>query len=353
MQTQAAKIYTEVPALIHLAGNEQEDTNGFNLVEHLPSFIYSAINDGKIRLWDSPKKLIVITPQALQNLEKSNSVSFSRTGHLFLNELWTGSRRKTEFAIVGISFLSESPKGKISFGYIDLAEASALLSKSLIPCNVNGPAQITYMEALYSRRYQFNLLQFGSNDFASNPLQSVIIRNEAFYSKKRVTGLFVPPQTKMLTYVIEKSVGQAYDPGADCLGSIEKYLNENKEVLFNIGGDRYFDYQNSLFDITVTRIEVTEIWTKKDDLITYTPQTVRIFANNKPLRTITFEEIAKWKLLIGFKTLEDILREKVFAYSIYKINRDLIPYEESGLYLKALLDYKWTQVSTYVKYSRN
>ncbi len=353
INAEAKKLYTEIPVLIHLSKSEQEDTNGFNLVEHLPALIYKGITDAKLTLWDSPKKQIAISPTALKNIESSNNVSFARTSNLFINELWSGTRRKTEFVIIGFSFLSESPKGKISFGFVDIAEALSLLSKNYIPCNVNGPAQLTYLDALYSRRYQFNLLQFGTRDFTVNPASSFAIKKDAFYSKKKISGLYKIPQTKMITYVIEKNVSQPNDPGTDCMLSIEKYLNENKEVLFNIGGDKYFDYHNRLLDISVTRIEITEIWEKKGNQITYTPYSIRLFANNKPLNTISFEDVAKWQLLINFKTLEDILVEKSFSYSIYKINKDLIPYNESPIYLKALREYKWTQVSNYVKYSRN
>jgi hypothetical protein len=352
-QLQAARVYTEVPVLIHLSRAEQEDTNGFNLVEHLPSLIYKNIQDGKLKLWDSPKKQIVISPAALKDIEESNNVSFAHTQNLFINELWTSSRRRTEFVIVGLSFLSESPKGKISFGYIDLPEAIGLLGKELIPTNVNGPAVLSYIEALYSRRYVFNVLQFGTKDFSVNPSASFDVKKDAFYSKKKVQGLYKIPQTKMVTYVIEKNIGEINDPGTDCMRSIEKYLNDNKEVLFNLGADKYFDYHRKNLEVTVTRIEVTEVWEKKGNQIVYKPRSLRIFVNNKPLNSITFEEIAKWQLLINFKTMEDILMEKGFQFSLYKINRDLIAYTESGLYLKALKEYKWTQVSNYVKYSRN
>lgn len=351
-QTQAAKLYTEVPALIHLSKSEQEDTNGFNLVEYLPSLVYKKIQEGKLTLWDSPKKQIALTFEALQNIESSNSVSFARTQNLFLNELWTSSRRKTEFVIVGISFLSESPKGKISLGYIDMLEALPILNSELIPCNVNGPAQLSYINALYSRRYNFNLLQFGNQDFTVNPASSFKIKRDAFMSNKKVQGLYRFPATKMVTYVLEKNVSEVNDPGTDCMKSVEKFLNNNKEILFNIGGDKYFDFHNKLLDVTITRIEVTEIWEKKGNVISYKPYQIRIFANNKPLNTLSFEEVAKWQLLINFKTLEDVLMEKTFQFSIYKINRDLIAYTEAALYLKALKDYKWTQVSYYVKYSR-
>jgi len=349
----ARKLYTEVPALIHLARSEQEDTNGFNLVEYLPPLFYQAINEGKLTLWDSPKKQIAISPAALQNIERSNQISFAKVENLFLNELWTSSNRKTEFVIVGFSFLSESPGGKVSIGFIDAVDALGILSSNYIPTNVNGPALLTYLDALYSRRYNFNLLQFGSRDFTVNPSSSFTIKKDAFYSKKKVSGIYKLPVSKMITYVIEKNPGTQNDPGTDCINSIEKFINENKEILFELGGARYFDYKKQSSDITITRIEVTEIWEKKGGLITYKPYQIRIFANNKPLELIAFEVVSKWDLLINFKTLEDVLKEKGFQFTIYKCNRELIPNDESAIYLKALREYKWTQVSNYVKYSKN
>lgn len=348
-----AKRYTEVPALIYLNRSEQEDTNGFNLVEHLPPLVYKAVLDGKLTLWDSPKKQIAISPEALKQIENSNSVSFAKTNNLFINELWTGSRRKTEFVIIGFSFLTESPKGKISFGFVDIAEAYGLLSGNNIPCNVNGPAQLSYLEALYSRAYQFNLLQFGNRDFSSNPAASFAIKKDAFQSRKKVQGLYRLPQTKMITYVPEKNPSEPSDPGTELYKNLEAFLNGNKEILFNIGGDKYFDYQNRLFDVSITRIEITEIWEKSGNSIRYVPYSIRIFANNRPLNTLRFDEVAAWQLLINFKTLEDLLQEKKFDFSIYKLNKDLIHFSEAPLYLKALREYKWTQVSNYVKYSKD
>lgn len=353
-QAQARKAYTEVPTLVHLAKSEQEDTFGFNLVESLPPLFYKYINEGKLTLWDSPKKQVAISSKALKDIESNNHISFSKVENLFLNELWTSSRRRTEFVIIGFSFLSESQgKGKVSLGYVDAAEAYGILMNTMVPTNPNGPAQINYIDALYSMRYNFNLLQFGSKDFTINPAQSFVLKRDAFYSKKKVMGLVKMPLTKMITYTIEKNPGVTDDPGANCFNTIEKYINDNKEVLLEIGGDRYFDFMKQIPDITVTRVEITEIWEKKGSQIMYKPYQVRIFVNNKPLDPIPFDEISKWELLMSFKTLGDVLSEKAFNFTIYKCNNDLVAPDEAPIYLKALKDYKWTQVTYYVKYSKN
>src|SRR5690606_28535200 len=112
----------------------------------------------------------------------------------------------------------------------------------------------------------------------------------AFYSKKKVQGLYRIPDTKMVTYSIEKNAGIEGDMGVECIKSIENFLNENKEILFNIGGSKYFDYKNKLFNITITRIEITEVWEKVDGKIVYKPSKIHIYANNKSLNELSFEE---------------------------------------------------------------
>lgn len=352
IQVHAKKMYTEVPALIHLNKSDQQDTNGFNLVEHLPKLLYESILSNKITLWDSPKKQIAISASALQKIESDNFVSFQKIENLFINELWSSTRRKTQFAIIGFSFLSESKKGKVSFGYVDFYEALSILTSNYIPTNVNGCAPITYAEALYSRKYVFNLMQFGSNTFFNDINKSIQIKREAFNnSKKRIMGLHPIQNDKVLVYTLEKNPGLLNDPISIIHNSIEQYLNSNKSTLFNIGGSKYF---NSLVmsDIIVTRIEITEYWLKTKSSINYTPLSIRIFVNNKPLNDISIEEFNQWNLLFSFKSLEDILKEKQFQYHLYKINSELIPPDESDLFIKAIKEYKWSQVRNYVKYSK-
>jgi hypothetical protein len=350
---EAKKLYTEIPALVHLSRSEQEDTNGFNLVEHLPKLLYQAIIDNKLKLWDSPKKQIVISGSALQKIESDNNVSFSKVENLFFNELWTSSRRRTQFAVIGFSFLSESKKGKISFGYIDFNEALFLLVKNTIPTNVNGPAYLTYLDAIYSRKYFFNLVQFGSNDFSSNSQNSIKIKREAFNSKKKISGLSVIKNTKMVTYNLEKNPGEKNDPSSGTINAVENFLNDNKDFIFNYGGDKYFNYTNNMSDITVTRIEITEYWEKKKNEIEYKPMLIKIYINNKPLNPISFDEFVKWQILFNFKSIEDVLKEKQFQYTLYKINNEMIPFDESEFFIKALKEYKWSQVRNFVKYSKD
>lgn len=347
------KVYTEVPALIHLYAANQSDTNGFNLVEELPKLLYKQIIDGKITLWDSPKKQVAISPNALRNIENSNNASFSNVESLFINELWTSNRRKTDFFIAGFSFLAETDKGRVSFGYIDALEAIKILANNTISTNVNGPAELSFINALYSRKYDFALIQFGNTDFSKNIALAQKIKNDAFYSKKKVSGLYQLPTSKMLSYVVDKNLADKNDAGIALIKGLENFLNTNKEIFFEIGGSKYYDFQTFKNELSITRIEIVEEWRKNENVYSYLPKSIKIYTNNKPLNTLTFEEIEKWNLLIQFKSIYDILAEKNYLFSIFKFNNTLIPPDESALYLKALKEYKWTQVSNYVKYSRN
>ncbi len=349
----AKKIYTEVPALVHLPKSEQADTFGFNLVDQLPKLIYQEIKAGRIKLWNSPKKQVVLSFEALQKIESDNSVSFSKVENLFFNELWSTTLRKTNFAVIGFSFLAESPKGKISFGYIDFKEVLPILLNNFISTNVNGVQHLSYANAIYSRRYYFNLLQFGNNDFTSDMATSFKIKKDAFYSKKRVQGLVKLKNEKEVVYTFEKNPGDENDPSTLVFKNIENYLNDNKAQVLKIGGEKYFNSDvSTLSDFTVTRIEITETWIKKGASIRYLPLNIKIFVNNKPLNNMTISEFNQWQLLFKFKSIEDILIEKQFQLNLYKINSELIAFNESELYLRALNEFKWTQVSNFVKYTR-
>jgi len=347
------KSYTEIPVLIHLYGSNQSDTNGFNLVYELPRLIYKKINEGSLTLWDSPKKQIAISASALKNIEVNNNTSFANVESLFINEVWTSSRRRTEFYIVGFSFLAETDKGRISFGYVDALEAFPFLSQNLISTNVNGPAELSFINALYSKKFDFSVIQFGNTDFSKNMGLAQTIKKEAFYSKKKIIGLYTLPKTKMVSYVLEKNLQDPNDPAAAVLLSIENFLNESKEVFFEIGGSKYYNFEKYKSEVSITRIEITEVWEKRGNLIFYYPRYVQLYANNKPLNLLSFDEIMKWKLLIKFKSLEDILTEKNYLFTIFKLNNTMIPANEATFYYKALKDYQWTQVSNYVKFSRN
>lgn len=337
--------------MVNLNINRQSDTMGFNIVYELQNKFYDLILEGKVKLWDSPKKQTQISAQSLQGLEKTTDTRFNKTQNVFLHEFWTSTRRVTSFTIVGISFINDAKTGKVSYGYVDLSECWNQISNLLIECNVNGPARMSLAEALYSRNYNFNIVQFGSKNFQKKPDEAVKIRDKAFFGKKTVEGLFAIPKTKEISYYIEPNPDEPADIGNALFNNTQTFLNENREILFNIGGDKYFDYKTFKSEVAITRIESKETWiqagvSKTETLV----QSVVIYVNNKALSPISTDVMLNWGVLYNYKTAEDVLREKKFRYTIFKINNTFVTESDSPKFLKALEKYPWSQISRYVKF---
>ncbi|MBL7812574.1 MAG: hypothetical protein JNL57_10160 [Bacteroidetes bacterium] len=342
--------YTDVPALVNMNVSRQSDTMGFNIVYELQNLFYDLILQERVTLWDSPRKSTRITAATLQAIENSSGTKFNKSQNIFLHEFWSSTRRRTSFTIVGISFINDGKQGKVSYGYCDLAEVWSILSNTDMPTNVNGPARLTYSQALYSRNYNFNLVQFGRKKFTNKPEESLDIRDKAFFSKREVEGLYRIPTNKYIQYLIEPDLDDTKEIGNVLFANLQEFLNQNREVLLNIGGDKYFDYKNFKSEVSVTRIEVNEIWEKKPGFVDYKVQNLVIYVNNKPLDPVGLDVVLNWGVLYNFKTVEDVLKEKAFRYTLLRMNSTFITDTDSPKFLKALEKYSWTQVSRYVKF---
>jgi hypothetical protein len=343
--------YTDKPVMVNININRQSDTMGFNIVHEIQNKLYDLIIDNKVKLWDSPKKGMLISASALQGLEHTTNSQFNKSQNIFLHEFWTSTRRITSFTIVGISFINDGTKGKVSYGYVDLAECWAIINTLKIDCNVNGPSEITLVEALYSRNYNFNIVQFGSRDFQKKAVEAIKFRDKAFFSKKKVEGLFSIPKTKEISYYIEPNPDEPTDIGNALFNNTQTFLNDNREILFNIGGDKYFDYKTFKSEVAITRIESHEKWEKlQDGKIEYKIQDVTIYVNNKPLSPIPVDVMLNWGILYNFKTAEDVLREKKFRFTLFKLNNTFVTENDSPKFLKSLEKYPWSQLSRYVKF---
>ncbi|MCK9480962.1 MAG: hypothetical protein M0R38_04260 [Bacteroidia bacterium] len=348
----AKNIYSNVPVLLVVSTDNQPDTMGFNLASQMPEVIYALILQNKITLWDSPKKTIRISADALNAIESGTQTDFTKSKYIFINELWSSTRNKFSFEIVGLSFMNESSKGKVSYGYIDMSEAGPFLFKEHIKTNANGFAFVSYMAALYSRRYDFSVVQFGSENFENNiELEARVHAQATDPNKRQETQIQLKP-IKEITYSIDKKPIDKFGVGMQLFDGFEKLLSENLEIFFELGADKYFDYRTYRSEFAVTRIEIDEVWEKSGDFIIMTPRTVTIYVNNKKLNPISMTDLRILKFNIGLKSIEDILLEKQFEFQITRINRSLINPDEASLYYQALKEYSWTQLTRFVKYSK-
>ena len=352
-QTMDAKnIYSNVPVLIFISADNQPDTMGFNLAAQLPELVYSLLLQEKITLWDSPKKTIRISADALASIEKNTQTEFLKSKNVFLNELWSSGKNKFSFEILGFSFMNEGKNGKVSYGYVDVNEIAQYLFKEQIKTNSNGAAFVSYMAALYSRRYLFHVVQFGSENFEKDILKSETILAQAHDpNKKQLSQIELKP-IKEVTYSIEKKPADKTGVGVLLFEGFEKLLSENLEVFFELGADKYFDFKTYRSEFAITRIEVEEVWEKVGDDIVMLPRSITLYVNNKKLNPISIYDLRVLKFNLGLKSIEDILLEKQFVFNLAKINRTFISIEESGLYFRAMKEFSWTQLTRFVKYSK-
>jgi len=349
---EAKNIYSNVPVLIFLSSENQPDTMGFNIAAQLPELVYALLLQEKITLWDSPKKTIKISADALASIEKNTKTEFLKSKNVFFNELWTSSKNKFSFEILGFSFMNESAKGKVSYGYVDVNEMAPYLFKEQIKTNANGAAFVSYMAALYSRRYLFNVVQFGSENFEKDILKSeTILAQSKDPNKKQLSQIELKP-IKEVVYSIEKKPSDKTGVGVLLFDGFEKLLYDNLEVFFELGADKYFDFKTYRSEFAITRIEVEEVWEKVGDEILKLPRSITLYVNNKKLNPISIYDLRVLKFNIGLKSIEDILLEKLFDFTLVKINRTFISKEESDLYYLAMKDYSWTQLTRFVKYSK-
>jgi hypothetical protein len=338
--------YRDMPVLTHLGKAEQKDTFGFNLVIGVPQLVYNLLEKKLVPLWDSPEKNINISIEALKSIETNSKTSFVQTNDVFLYEVWSSNRKRTKFDILGFSFINKNDKGvSVSYGFIDMVDVYTYLADSIIPTNANGGANTSYLTALYSRNYYFNVVQFGTNTFKDNLLKAIQIKEKAFNHQKKIVNKTTLPAQKQIVYDIVKSNHSEY-----IYKSIEGFLNDNPEFFFNNGGKRMFSHLGGNFNFSISNIEVIETWEKSGALTQYNPLEVVLYFNNIALPPIPMQKFADYKLKVDFQDLKTILASKTFYYQLKRINSQEIPAAQSGKYIRALENYFWTQITEYVKY---
>ena len=341
----------EIPVLLFLSTYDQVDSLGFNLVQSLPEFVYDRIIEGKVTLWDSPKKEDRIEPKSLQQIEKYAQTSFKVTNQLFIYEKWIKERKNLSIETVGFYFSSKKPDGdEVAYGYVDYAELDSVLEFALIPSNADGNCSMTFGDALTQKLYNYNIVQYGDKR-----MESVA---EAMKVKNDIKDL-LPAKSwnekdncKMVSYSIEDSAGSkspSFLQSRRFLNSLGKYLTETPELFLNIGGDKLTS-DPMKFKISVNKVEMVEYWVWKGDVIDYSLYSMVIYVNNTPLNALSIDEIQQLDFLIGFKSVNDFLKEKEFYFRILKINSQEIPAEKSAVYLNGMRDLRWSHLIEWARY---
>lgn len=342
--------YVDKPVLTHVRAAGQHDTVGFNLAQDLPNFIYAKLAEGRLTLWDSPAKVTKINFLALQQVETSSASKFVDCSDLFLYEFWDCTRNKLKFVMAGISFVYYR-EGKLKpYGYIDAQEAFRLLATHYIPCNANAPADLTYWQALNSKRFNFSIVQYGRKNFTKNPIKSIEIKDKVFNDKRKLDPKIIWASSKNISYKLVEDYSKDYDYAINLKKGLEQYINKNREIVKNHDPGYFYKDEEFKGYFTINDIYFYETWEKRGSLLISHVDSIVLIVNNKRLKAFTEEDLRSINLRIKFKSVIDVLKEKDFDLTIVEINRVPIAPQNRKLYKKALEGYSWTRLTEYVKY---
>ena len=337
--------FETTPALIHVNKQQQNDTIGFNLVTDVYALLYKNIIDGSIPLYGSPAKKVTIKPNALQALENEHDVRFKECNDLFIYEFWKLYKKEFEFQIFGLSFFTRNEqKERVNFGYVDVADIRSLFSRVVIPSNINGCSNLTYWQALMSKLYHFNIAKFGNSDFQKDPTKAFDLKEELFFGKKIKSNKHIIIPTKDIEYYVY--------PGIDTLSanyllchSVENYFNSNRHVYYNNTQTPAVSYLDINTPLKVTRIEVSETWTRNQNFqVTYTPQQIKIYVNDVAMPTMALTQLEELGILVQFKPMSEYLREKEFKYTIKRVNNEPIYAFEADEIKTSLYSKDWNKL---------
>lgn len=346
--------YAQIPVLLRATASEQEDSTGCNFIKELTRISYDAILSGKAKLWDSPQKEIQIFPSSLQAIEKSSATLFINQEVVFIYESWTNSNNNLKSTTEGFLFSNKSSNGEeVAYGYIDYNDLQAVCLRYRINTNANGNYNANLASYIYSKNYNYKILQFArkviDNAAESNRIKDEFI-GDAKFNLTSFSATEIPQKLVVWSLDFASTLtGSKADSSRKLVNAISKYLYENEEQLFNLGGDKI---QTSLQKgkWKITRIEVSELWKKVNGTIGYDPTGITIYINETPLAEILYKDMMKMEVMVEEKNWIDYIREKNFAFNIISINNQEVVRSQSYIYQKALQTYNWNKINDYVKF---
>ncbi len=341
----------EIPVLLVLNKQAQTDSMGCNFVEQVTDLVYKEIIAGRVKLWDSQQKEIPIGGSTLQEIERNAGVRFQDQETIFIYEMWEITRKEIVTRALGMTFAGKSATGEeVAYGYVDYRDLKELFMSTRINANASGVYSHTFTTYMLSKNFAYDFIQFGGKAVKStadsDEIKRTILKKMPFNTS--LLG-FYPPD-KLVSWLVD-----IYSEGTDqksinartLVKSIEDYFINNQEVFFNMGGDRIISHIQKN-KIKVTRIEVTEIWRKMPDGISYETKSMTIFVNDSTLNSMSPRAIADADIVIEEKLLKEIISEKNFGLIVTKINSQVIKRKDAYLYLKGLMTAEWNQVISYV-----
>lgn len=342
--------YSDVPVLIHLKSSDQHDTCGFNLVKLLSENVYKLLKEQNLNLYENPSKKVKMDFSSIEALQLSSQTRFIDCEDIFIYEYWTSNKKESSVTQLGFSFIYTSKSGeKINYGYADLNEWEPHLKKTILMGNLNGPAWFNLSAAIKSRKFEYNLVQFGKEDFKQNPKKSFEIKADMFRSSKKLKSYVGLQNSKYLYYeMIRNKYPTDIENSEVFYSNLESFFNSNKEEFFNFGAKKYFNYLKPNFNIRIQKIVWVEIWEKSENKISKELESIRIYFNDKDFLKIGINELDQFNLFFNFLNLKEFLTKREFEFYLTRINSDEINKTKTKLYEKALNVWLWSQLSEFV-----
>lgn len=328
--------YEMEPVLIYLSAIDQPDSIGFNLVESLNKLLYPRIKNGDIALWKTSSKKELINKIQFSELEKSSNKPFIKSNDLFIHEYWQLIGKEFDFMVRGFSFIGKSSNGEpVSFGFIDAVDVIGILKSVKIPTSNQGYSDISYWNAIHSKAFNFNIVQFGKKDFKINPESSVLLKNQACYSKSVKRNFYKPEKSKRITYkIISPSINSNVE-NKKIYTETENGINSNKQIILNIN-KKPFEPKDLIEYWKINTIRVIEKWSNYKNIPLQELEYLIIEVNGKDYK-LSRHQIEELELSINLQGISEYLSEKNFDFIIEKINSETIPPQKSEeMYIKLI-----------------
>ena len=342
---------SQTRVVLRVLRSTQPDTLGCNFVEELTRIVYNEILSGHLKLWDSPEKEIQITGASLQEIERSSGVKFTQQEAVYVYEYWSNSARSLRSFTQGFSFSVKNQVGEdVSFGYVDYKESPEVFLKNVVNSNANGKYNVSIADYIIAKDYAFDLLQFGG-EVVKGVKESQKIKQDFIGTNTfNKADIIRTEQQKMVYYYIDfdnSADSKKLLSGRQLMNAIRNYLADNKEMFYNLGGDKIGAHAEDKWKLTA--ISVKEIWKKADYVLTSIPVSVILYVNDSALNEIPYRDMIKMDIEVNGKGWMELLKEKNFRLTINRINAQTIVPAEAYQYLKALQTAEWNKVIEYVE----
>lgn len=341
---QPPKSYDYTPVLLHASKKKQDDSIGYNIVSGMYAMLYPRILTGDLPIWENSEKNKRIAKETFVQLEKQTVLPFVESNNLFIHEAWQIFKRNFNFGILGFSFTGITKTGRrVNYGYIDAADVIELLKNRTVEANANGNGYLTYWDALNTKTYHFNLVQFGNDNFKDNPIRAFQLKAQAMVDEKIIRDFYAVAEEKKVQYRILSPLINSSVENKQFYKALELFINNNRQLLLNTGGASAISHLD-LSKLELKNVVVQEKWTKKEQLILQQLEFIEVFVGRGSVK-LSKEVLQENDLRINLQGIEEYLTEKTFAFSIQQINNQEIAARDAADYYERLKHNNWKNIT--------